>query len=72
MMNTNAAKFFIVIGIIFIIIGILFLLNIKIPFGKLPGDIVIKKENFTFAFPLMTSIIASVVLSFIFWLISKF
>ncbi|WP_157153688.1 DUF2905 domain-containing protein [Brachyspira murdochii] len=71
-MNTQFAKIFIVIGIIFIVIGLLFLLNIKIPFGKLPGDIVIKKENFTFAFPLMTSIIASVVLSFIMWLISKF
>lgn len=71
-MNTQFAKIFIVIGIIFIVIGILFLLNIKIPFGKLPGDIVIKKENFTFAFPIMTSIIASVVLSFIMWLISKF
>lgn len=71
-MNTQFAKIFIVIGIIFVVIGILFLLNIKIPFGKLPGDIVIKKENFTFAFPIMTSIIASVVLSFIMWLISKF
>ena len=71
-MNTQFAKIFIVIGIIFIVIGILLLLNIKIPFGKLPGDIVIKKENFTFAFPIMTSIIASVVLSFIMWLISKF
>lgn len=71
-MNTQFAKIFIIIGIIFIFIGILFLLNIKIPFGKLPGDIVIKKENFTFVFPLMTSIIASIVLSFIMWLISKF
>ncbi|ADG72145.1 DUF2905 domain-containing protein [Brachyspira murdochii] len=70
-MNTQFAKIFIVIGIIFVVIGVLFLLNIKIPFGKLPGDIVIKKENFTFAFPLMTSIIASIVLSFIMWLISK-
>lgn len=72
MMNTHFAKLFIVIGIISIIIGILFLFNIKIPFGKLPGDIVIKKENFTFAFPLATSIIASIVLSFIMWIISKF
>ena len=71
-MNTQFAKIFIAIGIIFIVIGILFLLNIKIPFGKLPGDIVIKKENFTFAFPIMTSIIASVVLSFVIWIVSKF
>lgn len=68
----NFAKFFIAIGIIFIVIGILLIFNIKIPFGKLPGDIIIKKENFTFAFPLMTSIIFSILLSFILWLISKF
>ena len=71
-MNTHFAKLFIVIGIIFLIIGVLFLFNIKIPFGKLPGDIFIKKENFTFAFPIVTCIIASLVLSFIMWVISKF
>lgn len=69
-MNNYFAKLLIVVGIIAIIIGILILL--KIPIGKLPGDIVIKKENFTFAFPIVTSIIASIVLSFIMWIISKF
>ena len=69
-MNNYFAKMLIVVGIIAIIIGILILL--KIPIGKLPGDIVIKRENFTFAFPIVTSIIASIVLSFIIWIISKF
>ena len=55
-MNNYFAKMLIVVGIIAIIIGILILL--KIPIGKLPGDIVIKRENFTFAFPIVTSIIA--------------
>lgn len=36
-----------------------------LPFGKLPGDIFIKKDNFTFYFPIVTSIILSIVLSFI-------
>lgn len=71
-MNTHFAKLFIVIGVIFVIVGILFLFNIKIPFGKLPGDIFIKKENFTFAFPLMSCIIVSILFSFIMWVISKF
>ncbi len=71
-MNIQIAKLFIVIGIISIIIGILFLFNIKIPFGKLPGDIIIKKENFTFSFPLVSCIIISVLLSFIMWLLSRF
>ena len=71
-MNNYFAKLLIAVGIIAVIIGILMLLNIKLPCGKLPGDIVIKKENFTFAFPIVTCIIASIVLSFIMWIISKF
>lgn len=71
-MNNYFAKLLIVVGIIAVIVGVLMLLNIKIPFGKLPGDIVIKKENFTFAFPIVTCIIASIILSFVMWIISKF
>lgn len=71
-MNNYFAKLLIVVGIIAVIVGVLMLLNIKIPFGKFPGDIVIKKENFTFTFPIVTCIIASIVLSFVMWIISKF
>ena len=71
-MNNYFAKLLIVVGIIAVIVGVLMLLNIKIPFGKFPGEIVIKKENFTFAFPIVTCIIASIVLSFVMWIISKF
>ena len=71
-MNNYFAKLLIAVGIIAIIIGVLTLLHIKLPFGKLPGDIVVKKENFTFAFPIVTCIIASLILSFIMWIISKF
>ena len=71
-MNNYFAKLLIVVGIIAVIVGVLMLLNIKIPFGKFPGDIVIKKENFTCAFPIVTCIIASIVLSFVMWIISKF
>ena len=68
-MNNYFAKLLIAVGIIAVIVGVLMLLNIKIPFGKLPGDIVIKKENFTFAFPIVTCIIASIILSFVMWII---
>ncbi len=40
--------------------------------GRLPGDIVIEKGNFTFYFPLMTSILLSIVLSAVLWLLRKF
>ena len=71
-MNNYFAKLLIAVGIIVVIVGVLMLLNIKIPFGKFPGDIVIKKENFTFTFPIITCIIASIILSFVMWIISKF
>jgi hypothetical protein len=62
----------IVIGIIIALIGVIFTLAPKLPFlGKLPGDIIYKKENFTFYFPLTTSIIISVVISIILYFISK-
>jgi hypothetical protein len=44
----------------------------KIPLlGRLPGDMLVQRKNFTFYFPLATSIIISVVLSLVFWLWSK-
>jgi hypothetical protein len=58
-----------IIGGIILIIGFL-MQFIKI--GKLPGDIVIKKENTTFYFPLMTSILLSVILSLVFYFIGRF
>ena len=65
-------KFLIVLGIIALGLGVFFLFWGKIPYiGKLPGDIVIKKGNFVFYFPLTTSIIVSIVLSLILYFISK-
>ncbi len=62
-------KVLMIIGGIILIIGFL-MQFIKI--GKLPGDIIIKKENTTFYFPLMTSILVSVILSVVFYLIGRF
>jgi hypothetical protein len=59
-------KILIFSGIILTAVGILFIFGAKIPWlGKLPGDIYIKKENFTFYFPLATSILLSIALSVI-------
>jgi hypothetical protein len=67
------AKAIILIGAVIIAIGLVMLLFQKTPFlGKLPGDILIKRENFTFYFPLATSIIISIIISFILYLIRKF
>jgi formate hydrogenlyase subunit 3/multisubunit Na+/H+ antiporter MnhD subunit len=65
-------KVLIILGIILIAIGGLFMFGNKIPFiGKLPGDIVVHKKNFHFYFPLTTSIIISIILSLIMWLLSR-
>ncbi|MBB6445900.1 DUF2905 domain-containing protein [Bacillus benzoevorans] len=63
------AKLLMIVGAVLFIIG--FLMQF-IHIGKLPGDIVIKKGNATFYFPIMTSIILSIVLSLIFYFIGKF
>jgi hypothetical protein len=67
------AKTIIVLGIILVITGLVLLAMSKTSLpGRLPGDIVIKKEHFTFYFPLATSVIISVIISLIFYLIGKF
>ena len=66
------AKIFIFIGIIFIIIGLILYFFKDFPLFHLPGDIVIKKENFSFYFPITSSIILSIVLSGVFYILSRF
>ncbi|MFC4320922.1 DUF2905 domain-containing protein [Litchfieldia salsa] len=60
-------KMFIVIGIVFVLIGLIWQL-----IGKLPGDIVFKKGNTTVYFPIVTSIVVSIVLSLVFYVIGRF
>ena len=63
------ARFLILLGVILVVLGLALLLLPKIPgLGRLPGDIVIKRGNFTFYFPLGTCILVSLILSLIFWL----
>ena len=63
----NFGKVFILLGVIFIIIGLIW--NV---IGRLPGDIVYKKGNVTFYFPLATSIAISIILSLLFYFFNKF
>ncbi|HEX2456903.1 MAG TPA: DUF2905 domain-containing protein [Vicinamibacterales bacterium] len=57
-------KLLVVIGVI--VAGIGLLMMIGVPFGRLPGDIVYRRGNATFYFPLVTSIVVSVILTLIF------
>lgn len=60
-------KNFIYFGVLLIAIGLLWPLLSKLPLGRLPGDIIIRRDNFSFYFPLTTSILVSLLLSLIFW-----
>jgi len=68
----DIAKIIILLGVFLVVIGVILLFIGKVPFlGKLPGDVLIKKEHFTFYFPLATSIIISILISLILYLIGK-
>jgi Protein of unknown function (DUF2905) len=59
------------LGLVLLAVGLLWPLIAKVGLGRLPGDIIIQRENFTFYFPLVTSIVLSVLLSLLLWLFSR-
>jgi hypothetical protein len=68
----HIGRFLIITGIVIIAIGGLLMLSGKISWlGRLPGDIVIQKKNFTIYFPLATSILISLLLTLIFWILGR-
>ena len=65
-------KLLIIIGFVCILAGLLVLYSDRIPFlGKLPGDVKVEKENFSFYFPITTSILLSILISVILYLINR-
>lgn len=68
----HIGKLLIVGGVVMIGVGLLLTFGGQIPFlGKLPGDIRIEKENFSFYFPLASCLLISVVLSLLFWIFRR-
>ena len=63
------------LGVLLFIIGAIFAFADRVPglgwLGRLPGDIVVKRENFSFYFPLATSVLVSIVLSLLMWFLSR-
>lgn len=66
-MMEQMGKFIVLTGVVLVVVGLLMMLAQKLPLGlgRLPGDIVIKRDNFTFYFPLATSILLSIILTLI-------
>ena len=67
-------KVLVFVGILLVVVGLAFIYGDRIPFlrfGRLPGDIVYRRGNFTFYFPLITSVVLSLLLTLVFWIIGR-
>jgi hypothetical protein len=65
-------KMLILLGVFIILMGLLLVLGEKIPWvGRLPGDILIRREKFTFYFPIVTCVLISIILTLLFTLFRK-
>ena len=71
-MWTPLGKGLIIVGLLITAVGVLLLVSEKIGWiGRLPGDITIRRENFTVHVPLATCLVISVILSLLIWLFRK-
>ena len=69
---SEIGKLLIVLGLLIAVAGVAIVLAGRLPWiGRLPGDIHVQRGNFTFYFPLATSILVSLVLTLIFWLFGR-
>jgi uncharacterized protein HemY len=65
------ARWLIILGIVLLLAGLLWPWLAKLGLGRLPGDVVIERENFRLYLPITTSILISIVLSLILWLLNR-
>jgi hypothetical protein len=65
------ARWLIILGLVLVALGLAWPLLAKLGLGSLPGDIRIERKGFTFYFPLTTSILVSLVISLILWILRR-
>ncbi|PYD70942.1 DUF2905 domain-containing protein [Komagataeibacter swingsii] len=65
------SRILIAIGLLLLLAGLCWPLLSRLPLGRLPGDILIQRQNFTVYLPVTTCVLASVILSFVMWLIRR-
>jgi hypothetical protein len=65
------SRLLIVLGFALVVIGLLWPYLSRLGLGRLPGDIVIERNNGTFYFPLVTCLVLSVVFSLVLWLVNR-
>lgn len=64
-------RFLIILGVVILLVGLLWPVLQKLGLGRLPGDILIRRDGFTLYFPIVTSILVSIVLTLILWFFRK-
>ena len=67
-------KILITIGVVFVVVGTLLLFSDRLSFlriGRLPGDVIYRRGNFTFYFPIVTSIVISLILTLLFYVFGR-
>jgi hypothetical protein len=64
-------KFLIIAGLVLVVVGIVWLAGERLGLGRLPGDVVFERGNTRIYFPIVTSIVISIVLSLALWLFSR-
>ena len=65
------SRFLITLGLVILLIGIIWSVIEKAGVGRLPGDVIIQRDNFTFYFPIVTCILLSLVISLVMWLFQR-
>ena len=70
-MNPDVGRIVLVIGILLVVVGGLAMLGVRLPFGRLPGDIAIEGERGGFYFPIVSMIIVSLILTIVFNLLLR-
>lgn len=65
------ARFLIFLGLTLLIVGLLWPYVSRLGLGRLPGDIVIERGSTTFYFPIVTSLILSIILSAVLWMVGR-
>jgi len=65
------ARWLIIAGVVLIVLGLAWPLIAKLGLGRLPGDIHVERDGYSFYFPIVTGLVVSVVLSLILWFFRK-
>ncbi len=67
----DVSRFLIGLGLVILMAGLLWPFLERLGLGRLPGDIMVRREGFTFYFPIVTSLLISLILSLLFWFLRR-